>query len=84
MASTTRIDMRALRRVWRAISPETAQRHPTLRARVSLNENGSLIGISERNGRFCVECDDRPAFERLDDAEAFAAGRLFEREGAGE
>jgi hypothetical protein len=85
MATVTKIDIQSQQRAWRAISEDALQAHPNLRSRVSLNENGSRIGILEQKGRFRLRWDGAPIwFERLDDAELFAAGMLFEREGGGE
>lgn len=85
MATVTTIDLNSLRHAWRGISSDTLRERPDLRSQVSLNENGSLIGISERKGRFCLRWDGAPVwFERLADAELFAAGIIFEREGGGE
>lgn len=85
MQTVTKTDLVSFRRVWRAISPDAQRAHPNLRSHVSLNENGSQVGILERKGQFYLRCDGVLLwFERLDDAELFAVGILFEREGGGE
>ncbi len=84
MTTLTRIELQSLRRVWRAIPSEVVTALLNLRSRVSLDENSALIGISERGGRSSINPVRRGLiFEALDDAEVFAAGMLFEREGSG-
>jgi hypothetical protein len=84
MPTVTKIDIQSQRHVWRAIPAEVSRRHPGVRSRVSLDENGSLIGILERGGRFMLRDGSPLWFESLDDAELVAVGILFEREGGGE
>jgi hypothetical protein len=82
MATVTTLDLKSMRRVWRAISAEDRRSHPTLRSRVSLDENGPLLAISEQGGRFRLSVGGVPLlFERLEDAELAAVGVLAEREG---
>jgi hypothetical protein len=82
MPILTAIDLCILRRLWRATPPEVRRAHPSIRSCVSLDENGSLIAISKRDGWFAVPCCGSVVlFEKLGDAEVFAVGVLIEREG---
>lgn len=82
MLTATELDLRGLRRVWRAIPADRDLQRRKVRSRVSLDEGGSLIPISERGGRFFLSVSGLPvAFECLDDAEMIAVGILLEKEG---
>lgn len=85
MPTVTMIDIQSQQGVWRAISKDALQERPDLASRVALKENGSRIEILKQKGRFRLRWDGALIwFERLADAELFAAGILFEREGGGE
>ena len=75
-------DLRALRWLWRVFPADALARHPRLSSVVWLDENGSRIAISHVSGRYAVPLGGGVAtFQRLEDAELFAAGALAEREG---
>jgi hypothetical protein len=83
-AAAIDLGLDALRLFWRRISAATRAQHPDLRSIVWLDKNGSTVAISERDGAFTVaHSRAHVRFDGLDDAELFAAGLLFEREGLG-
>lgn len=82
MLTATELDLRGLRRAWRAIPADPDLQRRRVVSRVSLDGGGSLIAISERGGRFCLSVSGLlVAFECLDGAEMVAVGILLEREG---
>jgi len=63
------------RQLWRSIPDNVSEKNPDIVSRVSLDENGTIVPIFERRGYFCVYADQvQIEFEKLDDAEIFAAG----------